>query len=234
MNGRALIVNADDFGRSAGINEGILQAHEHGIVTSASLMVRWPAAADAAASAREAPTLSVGLHLDLSEWRHHDGEWVQVYERAPEEREAVELEVRAQLEVFRSLLGVDPTHLDSHQHVHRHEPARTVLAALGDELGIPVRDLTPAVAYRGDFYGQTARGEPLEGVLTDAFLGDLVRSTGPGITELGCHPAARVDFDSAYAGERLVELDVLCSSAVRAVLAEEEVEPVSFAALALR
>ena len=41
---RAVIVNADDFGQSAGINRGIVEAHERGIVTSASLMVRWPAA----------------------------------------------------------------------------------------------------------------------------------------------------------------------------------------------
>ena len=41
---RHLIVNADDFGQSAGINRGIIEAHEHGIVTSTSLMVRWPAA----------------------------------------------------------------------------------------------------------------------------------------------------------------------------------------------
>src|SRR5437879_4472175 len=45
---RYLIVNADDFGRSPGVNRGIMSAYEHGIVTSASLMVRWPAAAEAA------------------------------------------------------------------------------------------------------------------------------------------------------------------------------------------
>ena len=234
MSGRALIVNADDFGRSPGINEGVEQAHEHGIVTSASLMVRWPAAGEAAAYAREQSTLSVGLHLDLSEWRHQEGEWVRVYERAAEEPAAVEQEVRAQLEEFRSLLGVDPTHLDSHQHVHRYDPARTALAALGDELGVPVRGITPTVAYRGDFYGQTDRGEPLADVLTDRFLADLIRSLGHGVTELGCHPAARVDFDLAYAQERLVELQALCSSAVQAIVAEEHVELVSFAALALR
>ena len=49
---RRLIVNADDFGQSAGINEGIIRCHERGIVTSASLMVRWPHAAAAAEYAR--------------------------------------------------------------------------------------------------------------------------------------------------------------------------------------
>jgi hypothetical protein len=59
-----LIVNADDFGLSGGVNAGIMAAHEHGIVTSASLMVRWPAARYAAGH----PRMSLGLHLDLGEW----------------------------------------------------------------------------------------------------------------------------------------------------------------------
>jgi chitin disaccharide deacetylase len=234
VSSRRLIVNADDFGRSDGINEGVAHAHEHGLVTSASLMVRWPAAAAAAAYARTRTALAVGLHLDLSEWRHEEGEWIRVYERAAEEPDAVEREARAQLELFRSLLGADPTHLDSHQHVHRYEPTRSVLSTLGAELGVPVRDVTPGIRYRGDFYGQTNRGDHLDGVLSDAHLGDIVRSLDRGVTELGCHPAARIDFDSAYAQERLAELTALCSSAVPAVLVDEDVELVSFATLALR
>ncbi len=46
---RALIVNADDFGQSFGVNRGIMEAHQRGIVISASPMVRWPAAREAAA-----------------------------------------------------------------------------------------------------------------------------------------------------------------------------------------
>ena len=49
---RYLVVNADDFGRSEGVNRGILRAHERGIVTSTSLMVRWPAAEHAARAFR--------------------------------------------------------------------------------------------------------------------------------------------------------------------------------------
>jgi hypothetical protein len=64
---RRLIVTADDFGRSPGINRGIIAANEVGIVTSAKFMVRWPAAAGAAAYARERPDLALGLHFDLGE-----------------------------------------------------------------------------------------------------------------------------------------------------------------------
>ncbi len=70
---RGLIVNADDYGRSSGINRGVIKAHESGIVTSASLMVRWPAAVEAAEYCRDRPDLSLGLHVDLAEWVYVDG-----------------------------------------------------------------------------------------------------------------------------------------------------------------
>jgi len=63
---RRLIVNADDFGASPGINRAVIQAQREGILTSASLMVNEPAFADAVALARQNPRLGVGLHLALS------------------------------------------------------------------------------------------------------------------------------------------------------------------------
>src|SRR5208283_4089174 len=62
---RRLIVNADDFGRSASINQAVIRAHREGILTTASLMVNEPACEEAVALARENPTLGVGLHLTL-------------------------------------------------------------------------------------------------------------------------------------------------------------------------
>src|SRR5437762_1183195 len=119
MAARFLIVNADDFGLSAGVNRGIIEAHERGIVTSASLMVRWPAVAAAAAYAREHPALGVGLHLDLGEWEYSNGDWVARYEVVPlDDAAAVAAEAGRQLAAFRGLMGRDPDHLDSHQHVH--------------------------------------------------------------------------------------------------------------------
>ena len=77
---KSLIVNADDFGRSAGINAGIIDAFEHGIVTSASLMVRWPATREAADYASRHSRLGLGLHFDFGEWTRRDGLWPAVYE----------------------------------------------------------------------------------------------------------------------------------------------------------
>ena len=76
---RLLIVNADDFGLSEGVNRGIIEAHERGIVTSASLMVLKEFAPDAAAYCREHGRLSLGLHLDLGEWVYDGEAWVAVY-----------------------------------------------------------------------------------------------------------------------------------------------------------
>ena len=64
---RYLIVNGDDFGLSAGVNQGIIECAEHGILTSASLMVRWPAAIEAASYAKQNRAISVGLHVDLGD-----------------------------------------------------------------------------------------------------------------------------------------------------------------------
>src|SRR3954469_2098511 len=100
---RMLIVNADDFGRSAAITDGILRAHQHGIVTSTTLMVRWPAAAYATENSGE---LDLGLHIDLGEWVYRGGAWAPVYERVePEHASAIEDEIHFQLSEFRRLTG---------------------------------------------------------------------------------------------------------------------------------
>src|SRR2546430_6336748 len=60
-----LIVNADDFGASRGINRGIIEAHQRGVLTSTSLLVNAAASGEAAELSRSAPGLSVGLHADV-------------------------------------------------------------------------------------------------------------------------------------------------------------------------
>src|SRR5262245_31404094 len=129
-----LIINGDDFGQTAGITDGIIRVRARGVLTSASLMVRWPAAREAAAYAADHPALGVGLHLDFGEWRYSGNGWTPIYEVVSlEDTAQVRIEAIRQLELFRRLLGRDPTHLDSHQHVHRLQPVRTVLRELADE-----------------------------------------------------------------------------------------------------
>jgi predicted glycoside hydrolase/deacetylase ChbG (UPF0249 family) len=230
---RLLIVNADDFGICPSVNRGIVHAHEHGIVTSVSLMVRGAAAQEAADYARRHPELSAGLHLDLAEWVYENGKWSLRYQYADtDDASVVELEVERQVRQFKALVGRPPTHLDSHQHVHRSEPVSSVLMAAGTELGIPVRDKSTLVTYRGDFYGQTGKGAPYHEALTIAALCALVTSLPKGVTELGCHPGFVDDLESAYRLEREVETRVLCEPEVRAALVSADVQLVGFNDLA--
>jgi chitin disaccharide deacetylase len=227
---RTLIVNADDLGLSDGVNAGIVEAHQRGIVTSASAMVRMPAAPAAATLARARPALAVGLHIDLGQWDYEGGEWRAAYERCPGgDGAAVELECRAQLELFRGLFGRDPTHLDSHQHAHRSEPAASVAATLALELGVPLRDR--GIRYEGGFYGQTGKGEPFPAGITVERLVELVESLPSGRTELGCHPGIGVGAESSYGAERERELAALCDERVRAAIGRAGIALRSFAEL---
>jgi chitin disaccharide deacetylase len=225
---KCLIVNADDFGQSNGINLGIIEAFENGIVTSASLMVRWPSAAAAARYARSHPNLSIGLHVDLGEWVYRQGQWVSLYEVVPRgDSIAVTEEVSRQLATFRYLMGREPSHIDSHQHVHRTEPVRSVLKSFARTIRVPLR-LCSNVHYCGGFYGQTADGASLSGNISIEALKKLLGDLVPGITELGCHPAKCVDFDSMYTIERLQELEVLCDDQIGDFLAESAIQLSSF------
>lgn len=232
---RTLIVNADDFGQSSGVNRGIIEAHERGIVTSASLMVRWTAAADAAVYARQNPRLSVGLHIDLGEWTCEDGEWKRRYQVVPQEdASAVRAELYRQLGLFRDLVGRDPSHLDSHQHVHRREPIRSNTVELARGLAIPLRHFNPQVRYCGEFYGQTrtATSDP-QAVSVEA-LSRILRSISTRATELACHPGYADQLDSDYRTERVWEIGALCAPEIRAMLVAENIQLSSFASQQIR
>ncbi|HET8673721.1 MAG TPA: ChbG/HpnK family deacetylase [Thermoleophilaceae bacterium] len=232
MSPRVLVVNADDFGRSPGVNRGVIRGHEKGIVTSASLMVRYPAAEEAAQYARRGSALAVGLHLDLGEWEYRDEDWharyLVVEDETPENARA---ELARQLEGFERLVGRPPTHLDSHQHVHNSEPARSALLEAGERLGVPVRAHTPGIAYCGVFYGQDGKGTPVpEAIEVDALVA-AIEALPEGVTELACHPAADADHETTYDRERLTELETLCHARVREAIERCGIELRSFAEL---
>jgi chitin disaccharide deacetylase len=225
---RRLIVNADDFGQGPGVNRGIIRAFEEGIVTSASLMVRWPAAAAAADYARRHPRLSVGLHLDLGQWTTRGGTRVPLYLVVPpDDPQAVASELHRQLQTFRRLLGRDPTHFDSHQHLHFGEPTRSLLLVVGSRLGVPVRALSPQTRFFGEFYGRDPDGSRPERIAADNLIAILAQLP-EGTTELMCHPGEANDVPGTYQQERVMELATLCDPDVRAALHRECIERISF------
>lgn len=198
---RFLIVTADDLGLSAAVNVGIFAAHERGIVTSASLMVGRPAANAAAEALAQHPDLAVGLHLEPGD-------------------------CRGQLEGFRELVGRDPTHVDSHKHVHEAEPVRAVAEVIVAELGVPLRNRQ--VRYEGSFYGRPG-GQPRREAISPNRLIELIETLPPGWTEIGCHPAAGPVPSSSYDAERQVELQTLSDPQVKNLLNVSDVRLCSFA-----
>jgi len=157
---RRLIVNADDFGRTASINEAVRRCHREGVLTTASLMVNEPAFAEAVALARENPRLGVGLHLTLlcghsalapdripglvsraGEFRNDPFAvgWRYFFQR--ELREQLRAEIHAQFEKFRATnLALD--HVNGHLHLHLHPTVFRILMRDAGKLGIERMRLT--------------------------------------------------------------------------------------------
>jgi predicted glycoside hydrolase/deacetylase ChbG (UPF0249 family) len=227
---RFLIVNADDFGMSRSVNQGIIEAHERGIVTSASLLVCWPDAQEAAEYARSHPRLGLGLHADFGQWSWNGKDWRADYERVSDGNQpGISAELGRQVEAFRRLVGRDPTHLDSHQHVHRRAPFRGVFLAMSRSLRVPLRGCTPGIVHCGRFYGQTRTGQPLpDAIGVEALLG-IFEELGHGVTEVGCHPGVQDGPGPGYWMERANETRTLCDPRVRSALAEQGIRLCSFA-----
>ncbi len=248
-----LIVNADDLGRTLGINDGIFAAHAGGIVTSATLMVNFPASAEAADRLAGYPRLGVGLHVALTGGSPtldpgRVPSLVDGYGRLPRKPDglhdarAAEIlaEVRAQVERFGRLVGRLPTHLDSHHHSHRLDPVCDALAEAAREHELPVRNAGPRVQSR-----LREAGVATTGCFVERFFGDdarlevlveELRAAGgrTGSTELMCHPG-RVDRElrsgSSYVDERERELAALTHPDARRAIEEAGLRLIHFGEL---
>jgi hopanoid biosynthesis associated protein HpnK len=157
---RRLIVNADDFGRSASINEAVIRAHREGILTTASLMVNEPAFEEAVSLARAHPSLGVGLHLTLAcghsalsptdipglvnskrQFTSNPASAGFRYFFLPSLREQLRREIHAQFQKFRAArLPLD--HVNGHLHLHLHPAIFPMLMADAAQLGIKHLRLT--------------------------------------------------------------------------------------------
>lgn len=135
---RRLIINADDFGLTAGINRAIVEAHEHGVVTSATLMANSSAFDNAVELAKYSPNLTIGCHVVLVDGeplidpgrlstlitsrkstRFRDGLGglaIRALSRKLD-RDQIEAEVTAQIRKLQSH-GIEVSHVDTHKHTH--------------------------------------------------------------------------------------------------------------------
>ena len=257
---KRLIVNADDLGRSAGIDRGIVESHERGIVTSSTLMANAPGAERAAALVRDHPALDIGVHLVLTYARpltdpqripslvERDGSFPRspsaiVGQGRVKGAEAL-TEYRAQFDRAAELLGRVPTHLDTHHWVHDEPALEWAVGELAIEKNVAARQHDQAQRER-----LRARGvrtpdtfcrafQHREHVSVASLLGILERiaAAGDATTELMCHPGASGDADllatSTYARDRPVELATLTDPRVRAALGQHGLVLSTFAELA--
>jgi predicted glycoside hydrolase/deacetylase ChbG (UPF0249 family) len=136
-----LIVNADDFGWTRDVSDGIVLAHRNGILTATTLMACGAAFDYAVACARETPSLDIGAHLTLVQTTS-----ALTGRRLPEDFPALIRALAARrIDVYGELsaqvrriidAGIAPTHLDTHKHTHMLPPVASAVARIVREFGI--------------------------------------------------------------------------------------------------
>ncbi len=181
---KLLIITADDFGLHEAVNQAVEHAVRDGVLTTTSLMVGAPAAADAVRRARELPDLSVGLHLVLA-----DG-WSVLPPRSipalvdsrgrfgnsmvrdgvrffalPAVRRQLEAEIRAQFQAFADT-GLPLDHVNAHKHFHLHPTLLEMLLRIGAEFGVPAVRLPREPAWVTRRAGGAIAGPAVAGLLS--------------------------------------------------------------------
>jgi predicted glycoside hydrolase/deacetylase ChbG (UPF0249 family) len=222
-----LIVNADDFGYSRGVNYGIIDAHQYGIVNSTTMMMNMPGVDHAVELTKEHPALKLGIHLvltcgkplrsDVPTLVDEQGNFKKLNDFIKDkDLSLMELEREWTAQIDRFLdFGLTATHFDSHHHVHSIPEFLPVIQRLSKKYNLPVRRISeqhvegvPSFTDRffHDFYG--------EGV-TDNYFVELSKHVGDNQTiEVMCHPGY-LDFEvlngSSYAADRVKETRILTS-----------------------
>jgi predicted glycoside hydrolase/deacetylase ChbG (UPF0249 family) len=241
---RKVIFNADDFGLTQSVSDGIFQSYKSGLVRSTSVLSNM-FQIDDIETLRFCDKLDYGIHLNLtvghsilphakvksltqisgefhkrrSPQRAVDDYGFVVFDDAdPEE---ILDELTAQIEWFRSF-GFNPSHLDSHHHIHADENVLSAVIKLAREYKLPVRSINEAMRER--FHAEKI---PTNDHFENRFFGAdsitkdnltaILRNLPDGITEIMAHPGLVSDelrAISGYCNEREVELKVLTDDAL--------------------
>ena len=153
MAARRLIINADDFGLTGGVNRAIVEAHARGVVTSATLMATGAAFDDAIARAKENPRLSVGCHVLLvdgtpasraaalpslvngDQFQNSLARFAHAALRGRLNASEITVEVAAQIQKLQKA-GVEVSHVDTHKHSHMFPPVLRPLLEAARQCGV--------------------------------------------------------------------------------------------------
>jgi predicted glycoside hydrolase/deacetylase ChbG (UPF0249 family) len=232
---KKLIVNADDFGFTRDVNEGIVAAHRQGILTATTIMATGEAFAHAVELSRENPDLDIGCHLVLVGSSGFPATVPALLYAVATRRIRIYDELATQV---RRILdaGLHPTHLDTHKHTHLLPPVLDAVARISEEFRIPWvrRPLLPgrALSKHGCRTTDHFAGFRMTGKYGAPELAALIRHLRDGTTEFMCHPGfctAELRGASTRLKEsRQRELDALTSQQVRDALSEGGVDLVSY------
>lgn len=213
---KRLVVNADDFGFTRDVNQGIIEAHRHGILTATTLMATGAAFEDAVRLAKENPALDIGCHLVLVGTPPFPDSVARLATAVALGRVRIYDELVAQVRRIVDA-GLKPTHLDTHKHTHLLPPVLAAVARISEQFGIrwvrrpfdfPMQPggagLTKRAVsgafglVRGRFERVLARhgcrstdyfaGFQITGHFDALSLAALIRSLPEGSTEFMCHP----------------------------------------------
>lgn len=232
-----LIINADDFGYSNGVNYGIIDAYKNGIVRSTTIMAGMPGFDHAVELAKENKGLGVGVHLTLTCYKpvldnhktivnkegYFDRRLYNKENIKNIDLEEIYSEFEAQIEKVKNA-GIEITHLDSHHHVHTIKELKPVIERILSKYKLPIRggldyeiDYDKIMNFNGSFYNENINLNGFEKLLEE----DIE------VLDIMSHPAYldKLIFESSsYNTKRMDELELLTSDKVKDLIKEKGIE----------
>lgn len=227
-----IIFNADDFGYTKSVTDGIIHACKNGVVKSTTALVNTPYLEYSHQEAKTCPFLGVGVHLNLTIGKAltnnltlSDDQGNFFYPRELLEKdldlEEVYREFKAQIERFIAVFEKMPSHLDSHHGMHDFKENLSVTMRLAQEYGLPVRRYGN-YRFVGGFFDDS--------VTVDALI-ELIESHAGSDLEIMTHPGAcdlELFLSSSYSWQRVREMAVLCDGRLQGYLDDMEIEVTNY------
>lgn len=229
-----LIMNADDFGMTKSVNDGIIYAYQNGIIRSTTAMCNMPYLKEAAVLKKQNPGLGVGLHLTISAGdpllKTHktlvdqNGSFYHkssiIREKTDMDPKEVSAEFEAQIQMFIDTFGCLPDHIDGHHGCIMFDHIWPCTKKLADQYGLRIRRKTDPILYYDYFYQDKVNAGHFKEVIKRYLDKDAYG------LEIGCHPGF-VDYElykgSSYNIQRLHEIEVLTDKNIMSFLEENKI-----------
>ena len=241
-----VIFNADDYGLSQGVNTGIIDSSNQGVVRSTTLMVGMEAQNHGIDLLTTAPYLKLGLHFrltagsalsSLSSLTDNHGQFLtqdRFWPRTQFNENELFDELSLQVEQFKKT-GATLSHIDSHHHVHTHPQVLPVVLEVAKLHRVPVRgqrQISGDISLKRYCFSDVFYGDS---VGVDTIVKEIKRlQTNTDVLEFMCHPAhldESLKAQSSYYHQREIELNTLTSQQLKDALHEAQVTVTDYSIL---